>query len=131
MPRAKKEMSTPVAVVLDEFEGRYAPLGVYTVSFETFNKTPTRHRCSSGCQTIAASASTGVSWSRASSPSDGSTTRRRTWPGQHPDGFKIRPELAGRAEEGGLDSQVAGSLEVLFRVVNHQRCIRRQAETVE
>ena len=37
MPSASK-MSTPVAVDLDEIQGRYAPLGVYTVAFETFKQ---------------------------------------------------------------------------------------------
>ena len=37
MPSASK-MSTPVAVDLDEIQGRYAPLGVYTVAFETFKR---------------------------------------------------------------------------------------------
>jgi hypothetical protein len=37
MPSASK-MSTPVAVDLDEIQGRYSPLGVYTVAFETFNR---------------------------------------------------------------------------------------------
>ena len=37
MPSASK-MSTPVAVDLDEIQGRYAPLGVYTVAFETFRQ---------------------------------------------------------------------------------------------
>jgi hypothetical protein len=31
-------MSTPVAVDLDEIQGRYAPLGQYTVAFETFKQ---------------------------------------------------------------------------------------------
>jgi len=31
-------MTTPVAVDLNELEGRYAPLGDYTVSFETFKQ---------------------------------------------------------------------------------------------
>ena len=37
MPSASK-MSTPVAVDLDEIQGRYAPLGAYTVAFETFKQ---------------------------------------------------------------------------------------------
>ena len=37
MPSASK-MSTPVAVDLDEIQGRYAPLGSYTVAFETFKQ---------------------------------------------------------------------------------------------
>ena len=37
MPSASK-MSTPVAVDLDEIQGRYAPLGDYTVAFETFKE---------------------------------------------------------------------------------------------
>jgi hypothetical protein len=37
MPSASK-MSTPVAVDLDELEGRYAPLDGYTVAFETFKQ---------------------------------------------------------------------------------------------
>jgi hypothetical protein len=37
MPSASK-MSTPVAVDLDEIQGRYAPLGVYTVAFETYKQ---------------------------------------------------------------------------------------------
>ena len=37
MPSASK-MSTPVAVNLDEIQGRYAPLGTYTVAFETFKQ---------------------------------------------------------------------------------------------
>ena len=36
MPSANR-MSTPVAVDAEEIEGRYAPLGDFTVSFETFN----------------------------------------------------------------------------------------------
>jgi hypothetical protein len=37
MPSANR-MTTPVAVDLTEIEGRYAPLGEYTVSFETFKQ---------------------------------------------------------------------------------------------
>jgi hypothetical protein len=37
MPSASK-MSTPIAVDLDEIQGRYAPLGQYTVAFETFKR---------------------------------------------------------------------------------------------
>ena len=37
MPSASK-MSTPVAVDLDEIQGRNAPLGDYTVAFETFKQ---------------------------------------------------------------------------------------------
>jgi hypothetical protein len=37
MPSANR-MTTPVAVDLNELEGRYAPLGDYTVSFETFKQ---------------------------------------------------------------------------------------------
>jgi hypothetical protein len=37
MPSANK-MSTPVAVDLDELEGRYAPLDGYTVAFERFKQ---------------------------------------------------------------------------------------------
>ena len=37
MPSASK-MSTPVAIDLDEIEGRYAPLGRYTAAFETFKE---------------------------------------------------------------------------------------------
>ena len=37
MPSACR-ISTPVAVDLDEIEGRYAPLGDYTVAFETFKQ---------------------------------------------------------------------------------------------
>ncbi len=37
MPSASR-MTTPVAIDLDEIEGRYAPLGEYTVSFETFKR---------------------------------------------------------------------------------------------
>ena len=37
MPSANR-MSTPVAVDETEIEGRYAPLGDYTVSFETFKQ---------------------------------------------------------------------------------------------
>jgi hypothetical protein len=37
MPSANK-MSTPVAVDLEEIQGRYAPLGTYTVAFETFKQ---------------------------------------------------------------------------------------------
>jgi len=36
VPSANR-MSTPVAVDADEIEARYAPLGDFTVSFETFN----------------------------------------------------------------------------------------------
>jgi len=36
VPSANR-MSTPVAVDAEEIEGRYAPLGDFTVSFETFN----------------------------------------------------------------------------------------------
>jgi hypothetical protein len=31
-------MTTPIAVDADQIEGRYAPLGDYTVSFETFKQ---------------------------------------------------------------------------------------------
>jgi hypothetical protein len=37
MPSACR-ISTPIAVDLDEIEGRYAPLGDYTVAFETFKQ---------------------------------------------------------------------------------------------
>jgi hypothetical protein len=37
MPCANR-MTTPVAVDIDVLEGRYAPLGDYTVSFETFKQ---------------------------------------------------------------------------------------------
>lgn len=37
MPSANRT-STPVAVDADEIEGRYAPLGDFTVSFETFRQ---------------------------------------------------------------------------------------------
>ena len=37
MPSASK-MSTPVAIDLDEIQGRYAPLGTYTVAFETYKQ---------------------------------------------------------------------------------------------
>ena len=37
MPSASR-MSTPVAVDADQLEGRYAPLGGYTVGFETFKQ---------------------------------------------------------------------------------------------
>jgi len=37
MPSASK-ISTPIAVDLNEIEGRYAPLGGYTVAFETFKQ---------------------------------------------------------------------------------------------
>jgi hypothetical protein len=37
VPSANK-MATPVAIDADEIEGRYAPLGDYTVSFETFKQ---------------------------------------------------------------------------------------------
>jgi hypothetical protein len=37
MPSANR-MTTPVAVDLNELEGRYAPLGDYTVSFESFKQ---------------------------------------------------------------------------------------------
>jgi hypothetical protein len=37
MPSTNK-ISTPVSVDLDELEGRYAPLGSYTVAFETFKQ---------------------------------------------------------------------------------------------
>ena len=37
MPSASK-MSTPIAVDLEEIQGRYAPLGDYTVAFETFKQ---------------------------------------------------------------------------------------------
>jgi hypothetical protein len=37
MPSASK-MSTPRTVDLDELEGRYAPLGLYTAAFETFKQ---------------------------------------------------------------------------------------------
>lgn len=37
MPSANR-MATPVAVDIDIIEGRYAPLGDYTVSFETFRQ---------------------------------------------------------------------------------------------
>ena len=37
MPSASK-MSTPIAIDLDVIEGRYAQLGDYTVSFETFKE---------------------------------------------------------------------------------------------
>jgi len=37
MPSANR-MTTAVAIDADELEGRYAPLGDYTVSFETFKQ---------------------------------------------------------------------------------------------
>ncbi|WP_445183518.1 hypothetical protein ACTXG6_34390 [Pseudonocardia sp. Cha107L01] len=37
MPGANR-MSTPIAVDADQIEGRHAPLGGYTVSFETFKQ---------------------------------------------------------------------------------------------
>jgi hypothetical protein len=37
MPSACR-ISTPIAVDLDEIQGRYAPLGDYTVAFETFKQ---------------------------------------------------------------------------------------------
>lgn len=37
MPSANR-MTTPVAIDLAEIEGRYAPLGDYTVSFESFKR---------------------------------------------------------------------------------------------
>ncbi|TDP89060.1 cupin domain-containing protein [Labedaea rhizosphaerae] len=37
MPSANR-MSTPVAVDADQIEGRYAPLGGYTVGFETYKQ---------------------------------------------------------------------------------------------
>src|ERR1035438_3746239 len=52
-------------------------------------------------------------------------------PGQNCGGLEFRPELAGRAEQGGLDPQPAGRVEVLLRVVNHQCRLARQAETGE
>jgi DeoR/GlpR family transcriptional regulator of sugar metabolism len=50
---------------------------------------------------------------------------------QKPESCQRRSELVGRAEQVGLDPQPAGSLEVFLVVVNHQRRVRRQAETVE
>ena len=50
---------------------------------------------------------------------------------QHPNGLKLFPELVRRAELDCLHPYVAGSFEVLLHVVNHQRRIRCQAETVE
>ncbi|HEY1446852.1 MAG TPA: hypothetical protein VGF51_18405 [Acidimicrobiales bacterium] len=37
MPSASK-ISTPVALELEEIQGRYAPLGSYTVAFETYKQ---------------------------------------------------------------------------------------------
>lgn len=37
MPSANK-MSTPIAVDIDQLEGRYSPLDDYTVAFETFKQ---------------------------------------------------------------------------------------------
>jgi len=37
VPSANR-MTTPIAVDADQIEGRYAPLGDYTVSFETFKQ---------------------------------------------------------------------------------------------
>jgi hypothetical protein len=37
MPSASK-ISTPTAVDLEEIQGRYAPLGAYTVAFETYKQ---------------------------------------------------------------------------------------------
>ena len=60
MPSANR-MTTPVAVDEAPIEGRYARLGNYTVSFETFGRTPTPHRTSRDCLATAARARTGVS----------------------------------------------------------------------
>src|SRR5580704_1196331 len=56
--------------------------------------------------------------------------RGKRW-GQNPDGLELRPELVGRTEQHGLDPEFAGRFEVLVGVVDHQRRIRCQAETVE
>lgn len=37
MPSANK-ISTPIAVDIDQLQGRYSPLGDYTVAFETFKQ---------------------------------------------------------------------------------------------
>ncbi len=37
MPSANK-LTTPIGVEMDELEGRYAPLGDYTVGFETYKQ---------------------------------------------------------------------------------------------
>ena len=79
MPSASK-MSTPVAVDLDEIQGRYALLGGYTVAFETFKQDVDPARSSLGCPTTAASVTIGVSSPKVSSPSGGPTMRRPTWP---------------------------------------------------
>src|ERR1700691_6013450 len=57
--------------------------------------------------------------------------RRSARSGQNPDDLELRLELARRPEQDGLDPQLAGCLEVLLGVVDHQPRVRRQAETVE
>ena len=60
MPSANR-MTTPVAVDEAQIEGRYARLGGYTVSFETFRQDADPHHTSRDCLATTARARTGVS----------------------------------------------------------------------
>ncbi len=60
MPSASR-MTTPVAVDEAQIEGRYARLGDYTVSFETFRQDADPHRSSRACPATAGRVRTGVS----------------------------------------------------------------------
>ena len=80
MPSASK-MSTPVAVDLEVLQGRYAPLGGYTVAFETFKQdVDPAPVLPSACLTTAASASTGALSPKGRSRSGGPIGTRPMWP---------------------------------------------------
>jgi hypothetical protein len=79
MPSANR-MTTAATIDADEIEGRYAPLGDYTVSFETFKQDADPAPYFVGLPATAASARTGAWSPKVRSHFGGRTMRRHTSP---------------------------------------------------